>query len=132
MQLQTILFICRHNSVRSQVAALLARKISHGNITAISAGPEPTPVPAHVQSWAEQLGVSEKLQSQGLDQLAQQEFDLIITLCDKSHQALPQLANDKAHICWDFHHADTADALKHLEIELADRIRLLLLTKGVI
>ena len=130
--LNSILFICRHNSIRSQLAAILTEKISHSAVKAACAGPEPTAVPDFIQNWAEQLGHSAPLTSQPLEQVSDQSFDMVVTLCDKSHQALPKIKNDSQHIRWDFHHADTADQLKHLEIELAERIRLLLLTKGVI
>lgn len=130
--LTSILFICRHNSVRSQLAALLTEKISNSKVKAHSAGPEPLAVPEFIQDWANQLGHSGELASQPLEQVSNQSFDMVVTLCDKSHQALPKLANDHQQIRWDFHHADTEEQLKHLEIELAERIRLLLLTKGVI
>lgn len=130
--LQSILFICRHNSVRSQVAALLAKKISNNDLVIDSAGPEPKDVPEFVQDLAEQMGLDSKLESKSLTQVADRPFDLIITLCDKSHQALPSLQTDQENVRWDFHHSDTSEDFKHLEMELAERIRLLLLTKGVI
>ncbi|MGH1460787.1 MAG: hypothetical protein ACRBB6_02010 [Neptuniibacter sp.] len=130
--LKSILFVCRHNSVRSQIAALLTEKISHASITANSAGPEPTAVPEYISQWATHLGHSAPLTSRSLEQVKDQPSDLIVTLCDKSHQALPELKTDQEHIRWDFRQADTIDDLKHLEIELAERIRLLLLIKGVI
>ena len=130
--LKSILFICRHNSVRSQLAALLTEKISNSKVQAHSAGPEPSSVPQHVQDWAVQLGHSGQLSTQSLEQVSDQPFDMVVTLCDKSHHALPNLKSDLQQIRWDFHHADNAEDLRHLEIELAERIRLLLLTKGVI
>lgn len=130
----SILFVCRHNSVRSQVAAVLAQKISHGTVSASSAGSEPLPVPDYIQHWAAQTldTQSLELQSKPLQQFNDQAFDMIITLCDKSHQALPELPSDHEHIRWDFHHPDTQEALSHLEIELAERLRLLMLAKKLI
>lgn len=133
MTTASILFVCRHNAIRSQIAAALTHKISHGQVISHSAGPEPRAVPEFVSSWVENLlGESRPLQSQPLEAVADQPFDMIITLCDKTHTALPELGTDTQHIRWDFHHPDDQEALRHLEIELAERIRLLLMAKRLI
>lgn len=133
MSAASILFICRHNSIRSQIAAALTHKISQGSVTTHSAGPEPLPVPGYINQWVTNLlGEAQELQSQSLEAVADQAYDLIITLCDKTHTALPELASDTQHIRWDFQHPDDEESLRHLEIELSERIRLLLLAKGLI
>lgn len=126
-----VLFICRHNSVRSQIAQALATKLGRGRVNAMSAGAEPAAVPDYVLNWVEQLGGTTPV-SKDYSAVSGQGFDLIITLCDKSHTALPELTGDSQHICWDFHHADSPEALRHLEMELAERLRLMLLARHVI
>lgn len=128
-----VLFICRHNAVRSQLAEILATKISHGRVSAYSAGPEPHAIPDFIHQLASDLnGPETSLTSNTLDDIKDQAFDMIITLCDKSHAALPELASDTQHIRWDFHHADSWEEVRHLEMELADRLRLLFSTKHLI
>jgi protein-tyrosine-phosphatase len=128
-----LLFICRHNTVRSQVAQVLANKISHGQVDVTSAGIELSPIPKHIQTWAKTLTPdAPALVSTLMADLEHQQFDMVITLCDKSHQALPELPTDTNHIRWNFSHPDDEDSLRHLEMELADRIRLLFLAKGVL
>ncbi|WP_286236595.1 hypothetical protein [Neptuniibacter halophilus] len=128
-----ILFVCRHNAIRSQIAMILANHLGKGNVTAVSAGIEPTPVPEFIQQWAAGINKqAQPLQSTQLETLADQHFDMIITLCDKSHQAIPELASDREHIRWDFSHPDDPEQLRHLEIELAERLRLMFLAKGLI
>jgi protein-tyrosine-phosphatase len=127
-----ILFICRHNSVRSQIAEALATKLGRGRVNAMSAGPEPAAVPDYVQAWVGQLGLGSVPTSKGYNAVDGLPFDLIITLCDKSHAALPELAGDSQHIRWDFHHADSPEAVRHLEIELAERLRLMLMAHHLI
>lgn len=127
-----ILFICRHNAVRSQIAEALTNKISQGKALAQSAGPEPLPIPEHVSKWVKQLsGTDQKPVSKGLSEVNGKYFDTVITLCDKTHAALPEIALDQQHIRWDFHHADDPEALRHLEIEISERLRLMLLAKGL-
>ena len=77
--------------------------------------------------WVSQLyGASTKLQSTPLDDAANHHFDIIVTLCDKSHAALPEHPEDRRHVRWDFHHPDYEKSLRHLEIELSERIRVFL------
>lgn len=133
LQPMKLLFVCRHNAVRSQVAEVLANSISHGKVQALSAGVEPQPVPDFIQEWAGGYSTqSSALSTTSLQEMEGQDFDLIITLCDKTHQALPELSTDTAHIRWDFQHPDNMESLKHLEIELSERLRLMFLAKNLI
>lgn len=128
-----ILFVCRHNSVRSQLAAALANKIGAGKVQALSAGPEPQPVSAAVADFIARLtGCAEPILSHSLDDVAEQSFDLIITLCDRTHQAIAEHPRDDEHLQWDFPAAVDAPSLQQLEIELSERIRLLLLARHLI
>lgn len=128
-----LLFICRHNTIRSQIAEALANKLGNGKVNAVSAGPEPQEVPDYIQNWANILtGKKQKLQSTPLSERENHSFDLIITLCDKSHKALKTLDNDVEHISWDFYNADSIESVRHLEMEIAKRLRLMLLAKHLI
>lgn len=128
-----ILFICRHNGVRSQLAEVLATKLGNGKVAASSAGPEPTSVPNVIQTWANDLlGEEYPLGTTALREMEGQPFDMVITLCDKSHAFPPSLENDAEHIRWDFPQVTHIDDLPHLETELAERLRLLFLSKHLI
>lgn len=127
-----ILFVCRHNSMRSQIAEVLGNKIGGDNVSVFSAGSEPEPVTEEIRNWAETISPGAALTSTPLVDMEGQNFDLIITLCDKSHAALPELSSDEDHVKWDIHQANEGDEVKQLEIELAERIRLLLLAKHLI
>ena len=113
--------------MRSQLAEALTRTISHRSVDVTSAGVEPTGVPEFVRGWVSELyGVATNLEATALSEVAHRHFDTISTLCDKSHAALPEHPEDRFHIRWDFHHPDDEDSLRHLEIELAERIRIFL------
>lgn len=128
-----ILFVCRHNSIRSQIAEALANKMAHGKVIAKSAGPEPLPVPGQITEWVTQLNGGKTIPvSKSLDEMAREAFDTIITLCNKSHRALPELTTDQQHIRWDFGHTDDPEALKHMEIEISERMSLMLQAKGLL
>jgi len=128
-----LLFVCRHNAIRSQVAEVLAHKISQGKVQASSAGINLSPIPTHIKNWANEINKdAAALSSTSISDVEDQPFDMIITLCDKSHTLLPELSGDTDHIRWNFSHPDNEESLKHLEIEIAERLRLLFLTKGII
>ena len=114
-----ILFVCRHNAVRSQIAEALTRAISHAGVDVSSAGVEPTSMPVFVNDWVRNLyGVATHLEATALDDVDHHHFDT--PLCDKSHVALPEHPEDRSHIRWDFHYPDDEKSLRQLEIELAD------------
>ncbi|WP_428034270.1 hypothetical protein [Amphritea sp.] len=128
-----ILFVCRHNAIRSQIAEALANKMGRGRVIAKSAGTEPQPIPEQIAEWVTQLNGNEiKPSSKSLDSMAVEQFDTIITLCDKSHDALPEIATDQQHIRWDFKHTEEPEALRHMEIEISERLRLMLQVKGLL
>ena len=85
-----VLFLCTHNSCRSQMAEALLR-LRCGNVyDAYSAGTEIS----HVNPWAirvmAELGVDISGQvSEHLSKYVGQQFDAVVTTCDSAHQACP-------------------------------------------
>ena len=88
--MKRVLFICTHNSARSQMAEGLVNHDLAGKVQDFSAGTEPSAVhPLAVKAMAE-LGIDISGQrSKGLDEFADQEFDHVITLCDQAAEACP-------------------------------------------
>ena len=128
-----LLYVCRHNAVRSQLAEALTRQIGRGRIEVTSAGIEPAAVPLYVAGRvARLLGRPVELQSRRLDDVSDQHFDTIVTLCDKSHATLPEHPEDTDHIRWNFSHPDDEASLRMLEIELSERIRVFLQAKHLL
>lgn len=83
MEKKRVLFLCVHNSARSQMAEALLRALKGDKYEAYSAGTEPTDVdPDAVRAMAEiGIDISEQ-RSKGLDRLKDIHFDTIVTLCD--------------------------------------------------
>jgi arsenate reductase len=79
---RTILFLCVKNSGRSQMAEGLARAIAPGGYRFLSAGSDPgTLNPLAVQALAEQQIDISQARAKGLDAIALDEVDTIVTLC---------------------------------------------------
>jgi DNA-binding transcriptional ArsR family regulator len=82
---QRILFVCTHNSARSQMAEGLLRHLSQGHFTVFSAGSHPTQVHPDAVHTMKRLGIDiSQQQSRPLADLARQSFDYVITVCDKA------------------------------------------------
>jgi protein-tyrosine-phosphatase/DNA-binding transcriptional ArsR family regulator len=96
-----VLFICTHNSARSQMAEGILRARSAGQIQVFSAGTAPTGVhPMALQALA-QMGIDISAQrSKGLDVFAGQTFDDVITVCDRARELCPVYPGDPAVYHW--------------------------------
>jgi protein-tyrosine-phosphatase/DNA-binding transcriptional ArsR family regulator len=96
-----VLFICTHNSARSQMAEGLLRARSHGQVEVFSAGTQPAGVhPMAVQALA-QMGVDISAQrSKSLDLFVGESFDDVITVCDRAREICPVFPGDPAVIHW--------------------------------
>jgi arsenate reductase (thioredoxin) len=89
-----ILFICTHNSARSQMAEGLTRSVYGDKYEVFSAGTNPTRVhPLTVKAMAE-MGIDiSKQYSKGLDEFAEVEIDLAVSVCESSAKTLCTLCS---------------------------------------
>jgi arsenate reductase len=78
----TVLFLCTHNSIRSQMAEGLLRHFYGDRCDVFSAGASPTHVhPLAVQVMAETgIDISQQT-SKSIEQFRGQNFDLVVTVC---------------------------------------------------
>ncbi|MHB8056943.1 MAG: arsenate reductase ArsC [Desulfuromonadaceae bacterium] len=85
-----ILFLCTHNSCRSQMAEALTNHYLGNRCKAFSAGTEATTVnPLAVQVLAE-LGIDTSHQhSKTMDEFSGQTFDHVVTLCGDANEKCP-------------------------------------------
>ncbi len=85
-----ILFLCTGNSCRSQMAEARTRALKGDVIEAYSAGTIPKGVdPRAVKAMAEAGIDISAYRSKSTTELADIEFDYVITLCDTAQQACP-------------------------------------------
>lgn len=99
-----ILFLCTHNSSRSQMAEGLLR--AHGGATyeVFSAGTEPRVVHPLAIKAMQDLGIDISNQhAKGIEAFADQPpMDLVITVCDEAQEACPLFPNARRQIHWGF------------------------------
>jgi uncharacterized protein (UPF0262 family)/protein-tyrosine-phosphatase len=87
--LPSVLFVCSMNSVRSPIAAALARKFFAGRIIARSAGVQSGKADGFVHEVMEEIGIDMSVHTPHiLDELVASRFDLVVTLSADAEAAV--------------------------------------------
>ncbi len=98
-----VLFLCTHNSARSQMAEALLRHLSQGNIEAFSAGSEPGEIHPLARQVMRARGIPmDGQRSKHLTEYLGQPFDYIVTVCDLARETCPVFPGDPEQIHWSF------------------------------
>ena len=99
---KTVLFICVHNSARSQMAEGLVNALHGDRFEAVSGGTEATRVhPAAIEAMAE-IGIDiSGHYSKSIDVFEGRRFDSIVMVCDDKQTDCPFFPGGKDYI----HHA---------------------------
>lgn len=85
-----ILFLCTHNSARSQMAEGLLRAMYGDRYEAYSAGVEATAVDPRAITVMREIGIDISGQrSKSAEEFQGTVFDLAVTVCDRARQACP-------------------------------------------
>ena len=96
-----VLFLCTHNSARSQMAEGYLRHASAGRFEVHSAGTEAAHVRPPAIEVMRELGIDISNQtSKTLDRYVDQEFDYVVTVCDEANQACPVFPNARRRLHW--------------------------------
>lgn len=98
-----VLFLCTHNSARSQIAEGLLKHHGKDDFEVYSAGSEPHGInPLAIQVMDECHIDIRQQQSVHLNEYLGQEFDFIITVCDRANDTCPTFPHDPERIHWSF------------------------------
>ncbi len=96
-----VLFVCTHNSARSQMAQALLHHLSAGRLTVVSAGSHPTHVHPDAVKTMQALGIDISRQgARSLQAVSEQPFDYVITVCDKAREVCPTFPGQGAQMHW--------------------------------
>jgi arsenate reductase len=134
-----VLFVCTHNSARSQMAEGMLREWAGDRFEAFSAGTEATSVrPEAVQVMAEiGIDISGHV-SKSIDAFRDQAFEWFITVCDEAQQNCPVLPGVPNAAHWSIEDPSAAtgstearlEAFRQARDRLRDRLRLFILAGG--
>jgi arsenate reductase len=119
-----VLFLCTHNSARSQMAEGLLRALGGERFEAFSAGTAATHVrPLAIRAMAE-LGIDISGQtSKTLDRYLDQPFDAVITVCDQANEACPVFFGATARLHWSFPDPSRATGTEEQQLAVYREVR---------
>ncbi len=121
---QRVLFICTHNSARSQMAEGWLRHLGGERFEAFSAGTEATHVrPLAIRAMAE-LGIDiSKQHSKTLDRYLGEPFDYVITVCDAANEVCPVFPGARRRLHWSFDDPSKATGSESEQLAVYRRVR---------
>jgi arsenate reductase (thioredoxin) len=100
-QRSRVLFLCTHNSARSQMAEGLLRYLAGDRLEAYSAGTEATHVRPLAIRAMEEIGIDISSQeSKTLDRYLGEPFEYVITVCDDANEACPFFPGATTRLHW--------------------------------
>jgi arsenate reductase (thioredoxin) len=119
-----VLFLCTHNSARSQMAEGLLRHLAGDRFEVMSAGTEATHVrPQAIKAMAE-LGVDISRQdSKTLERYLGEPFDYVVTVCDDANEACPVFPGVKNRLHWSFRDPSRAEGSEEERLEVFRAVR---------
>ena len=87
---KSVLFICKHNAVRSQMAEAFLNNIYGDRYSAFSAGSDPTQIDPLVIMVMREIGIDvSNYRSKGLNVFQDYHFDYVVTVCDQANESCP-------------------------------------------
>jgi arsenate reductase (thioredoxin) len=124
MTTQRVLFLCTHNSARSQMAEGLLRHLAGDRFEIMSAGTEATSVrPEAIRAMAD-LGVDISGQSSNtLERYLGEPFDYVVTVCDDANEACPVFPGAKNRLHWSFQDPSRAEGSEEKRLEVFRKVR---------
>jgi arsenate reductase (thioredoxin) len=127
-----VLFVCTHNSARSQIAEALLQRYGGADFEVDSAGTEATRVnPLAVQVLAE-LGIDwSQARSKVIGEFLDQQFDYVITVCDRARATCPVFPGSSNSLHWGLDdpsevegsQEDKLAAFRRTQVDVAARLR---------
>jgi len=119
-----VLFLCTHNSARSQMAEGLLRSMAGDRFEAGSAGTEKTSVhPLAIRAMAE-LGIDLTAHtSKRYEEVAKTRWDYVITVCDDANERCPIVPGSVKRLHWSFEDPSRAGGDEAQRLRVFRRVR---------
>jgi arsenate reductase len=119
-----VLFICTHNSARSQMAEAFLNHKYATNYEAFSAGLQPTEVNKDVIHVMKEIGIDiSKNKSKPLKPFLSEHFDYVVTVCDNAKETCPYFPNAQKHLHTSFPDPSALSASRNENIRAIRVIR---------
>lgn len=121
---QRVIFICTHNSARSQMAEGLLRHLAGERYETFSAGTQATRVhPLASAAMAERgIDISQHT-SDHIDKFMGGNFDYVITVCDNAKETCPYFPTNKTQWHWSFEDPSAATGTEEERLQKFREVR---------
>lgn len=124
---QRVLIVCTGNSARSQIAEGLIRHEAGDRFEVFSAGTQPTQMRTLAVEVMRELGIDiSGHRSKSLAEFEGQEFDFVITVCDRAKEECPVFSGGPERLHWPFEDpaafTEAGEARLHSFRRLRDKI----------
>ena len=94
--MQTVLFLCTHNSARSQMAEAFLNTLCGDKFKAESAGITPTQINPYVARVMAEIGIDLSAhRSKSIIEFQGRVFDFVVTVCDQAREQCPFFPGEK-------------------------------------
>jgi arsenate reductase len=124
MTRERVLFLCTHNSARSQMAEGFLRELAGDRFEVESAGTEQTRVNPLAIRAMQEVGVDlGGHRSKTLEQFLDQPWDYVITVCDSANERCPIFSGSARRLHWSFEDPSRATGNDDERLEIFRRIR---------
>ena len=119
-----VLFLCTHNSARSQMAEGFLRALAGDRFDVASAGTEATRVHPLAILAMEEVGIDlTGHTSKTIDTLVDQPWNYVITVCDSANERCPVFPGGTTRIHWSFDDPSQATGTDEDRLEKFRRVR---------
>lgn len=119
-----VLFVCTHNSARSQMAEGMLRAWGGPGWEAASAGVEATFVRLEAIEVMEEIGIDiNEQQSKSLDRVVGQRWDVVIPVCEEGAAACPMIPGEHRIERWQFDDPAAAGGTDEERLAVFRRVR---------
>ena len=119
-----VLFLCTHNSARSQMAEAFLRALAGERFEVASAGTEATRVHSFAIQAMDEVGIDlAGHTSKFLDTLLDKPWDYLITVCDSANDRCPVFPGRTTRIHWNFPDPSQATGSDEDRLETFRRVR---------
>jgi arsenate reductase len=121
---QRVLFLCTHNSARSQMAEGFLRSLAGECFEVASAGTHATRVhPLAIRAMTD-VGIDiSRHTSKIVDEFVQQPWDYVITVCDAADEACPVFPKKSSRLHWSFEDPSKAGGSDAQRLDVFRRVR---------
>jgi arsenate reductase len=126
-QRMRVLFLCTHNSARSQMAEGFLRALGGDRYEAFSAGTQARGIhPLAIAAMAERdIDISESAghRSKSLQEFLGQPLDLVVTVCDEAAEECPFFPGARRQEHWSFPDPSAATGTQEERLAVFRRVR---------